>query len=80
MTLPEHLLHPDVLFFFYSTQGNQVAIKYIKDHVICNIQKPSIIAEMNVVMFLMFLLRTNQTYTFRFLCHVHMMSEKKCLV
>ncbi|XP_036936167.1 guanylate cyclase 2G [Acanthopagrus latus] len=37
----------------YSTiglyQGNQVAIKYIKDHVICNIQKPSIIAEMNVM-------------------------------
>lgn len=64
MTLPEYVFHPNVLFF-NSTQGNQVAIKYIKDHVICNIQKPSIIAEMNVVTFLMFLLRTNQTFTFR---------------
>ncbi|XP_073345285.1 guanylate cyclase 2G [Pagrus major] len=37
----------------YSTiglyQGNQVAVKYIKDHISCNFQKPSIIAEMSVM-------------------------------
>ncbi|XP_061564090.1 guanylate cyclase 2G [Cololabis saira] len=30
-------------------QGNQVAIKYIKNHISCNLQKPSIIAEFNVM-------------------------------
>ncbi|XP_035853753.1 guanylate cyclase 2G [Sander lucioperca] len=30
-------------------QGNQVAIKYIKNHVNCNFQKPSIIAEFNSI-------------------------------
>lgn len=36
---------------FYSTQGNQVAIKKIKNHISCNFQKPSIVAEFNVVKF-----------------------------
>lgn len=31
-------------------QGNQVAIKKIKNHLNCNFQKPSIIAEFNMVM------------------------------
>ncbi|KAM6896954.1 guanylate cyclase 2G [Xenentodon cancila] len=30
-------------------QGNQVAIKYMKNHISCNFQKPSIIAEFNVM-------------------------------
>ncbi|XP_074475205.1 guanylate cyclase 2G [Sebastes fasciatus] len=30
-------------------QGNQVAIKYLKNHVSCNFQKPSIIEEFNVM-------------------------------
>ncbi|XP_040885398.1 guanylate cyclase 2G [Toxotes jaculatrix] len=30
-------------------QGNQVAIKYIKNHVSCNFQKPSVITEFNVM-------------------------------
>lgn len=30
-------------------QGNQVAIKKIKNHLTCNFQKPSIVAEFNMV-------------------------------
>ncbi|CAL9699457.1 unnamed protein product [Knipowitschia caucasica] len=30
-------------------QGNQVAIKYLKDHAMVNVQKPSIIAELNAM-------------------------------
>ncbi|XP_029954658.1 guanylate cyclase 2G [Salarias fasciatus] len=30
-------------------QGNQVAIKYLKNYLICNIQKPSIVREFNVM-------------------------------
>ncbi|GAA6214570.1 guanylate cyclase 2G-like [Lates japonicus] len=30
-------------------QGNQVAIKYIKNHVSCNFQKPSVISELNMM-------------------------------
>lgn len=30
-------------------QGNQVAIKKIKNHLNCNFQKPSIVAEFNMV-------------------------------
>lgn len=48
---------------FISIQGNQVAIKYIKSPVSHNFQKPSIIAEFNLVKFLMFS-APNQTFRF----------------
>lgn len=38
-----------IFLFVLSIQGNQVAIKYIKNPTSCNYQKPSIIAEFNVV-------------------------------
>uniref|UniRef100_A0A3B4X5A2 Guanylate cyclase n=1 Tax=Seriola lalandi dorsalis TaxID=1841481 RepID=A0A3B4X5A2_SERLL len=37
-----------LMSFFISLQGNQVAIKYIKNHVSCNFQKPSIIMEFSM--------------------------------
>lgn len=38
-----------IFLFVSSIQGNQVAIKYIKNPASCNYQKASIIAEFNVV-------------------------------
>lgn len=49
ITGPALIISNDLMF--YSTQGNQVAIKKIKNHVSCNFQKPSIVAEFNVVKF-----------------------------
>lgn len=50
-------------------QGNQVAIKKIKNHLKCNFQKPSIVTEFNLV-----------TKTFLYFCSwIHIQWMSSCL-